>query len=277
MRRFLFLALAVAAVVMGPADLNAQRSKKAVAAEEQRMPVVGVSAKASGGGGATNMTYINAVRRAGGVPLIIPMTSDSMQIAAVLNVVDAVIAVGGEDFDPQLFGEQPVRALGEVAPERDLYDLMLIRMSVRSGKPFIGICRGEQGLNVAMGGTLYQDIPSQKRDSFVKHNQNAPGTYGTHRITIDPESILCKMLGGKTSINVNSFHHQAVKDIAPGFKVVATSDDGVVEAIEMIGNNKVLGVQFHPEIFAAAGNDEFLGIFRYLINLAKENKSCLKR
>lgn len=272
MRRFLVLALAVAAVVFGPAELNAQKNKKAAVAIEQRMPVIGVSAKAADGGGSTNMTYINAVRRAGGVPLIIPMTGDSLQIAAVLDVVDAVIAVGGEDFDPQLYGEQPVRALGEVVPARDVFDLMLIRMAVRSGKPLLGICRGEQGLNVAMGGTLYQDIPSQKKDSFVKHSQKAPGTYGTHRIDIDPESNLCKMLGGKTSVNVNSFHHQAVKDIAPGFKVVATSEDGVVEAIEMIGNNKVLGTQFHPEIPTAAGSDEFLGIFKHLIELAKETK-----
>lgn len=270
MKRFLFFALAVAAIVLGPAELNAQKNKKAVAAQEQRMPVIGISAKAENGGGCANMTYINAVRRAGGVPLVIPMTSDSLQIAAVLDVVDAVIATGGEDFDPQLYGEQPVRALGEVVPARDVFDLMLIRMAVRSGKPFMGVCRGEQGLNVAMGGTLYQDIPSQKKDSFVKHSQKAPGTYGTHKINIDSSSNLYKMLGERTSVNVNSFHHQAVKDVAPGFKVVATSEDGVVEAIEMIGNNKVFGTQFHPEIPTSAGSDEFLGIFKYFIELAKE-------
>ena len=135
----------------------------------------------------------------------------------------------------------------------------------------LGICRGEQLLNVAFGGTLYQDIPSQA-GAYIKHNQDAPGSYGTHSIDIEKNSLIYKLLGSEKAV-VNSFHHQAVKEPAPGFKVTAKSKDGIVEAIEMIGTDKVWGTQFHPESFVNAGDDFFLPLFEHLVKKAKEYRA----
>lgn len=236
--------------------------------ESVNKPIIGVSATSNNVASAP-ITYIKAIKRAGGVPIVIPMTTSEEQISAILAIVDAVVMTGGEDICPSYYGEEPIRALGEVVPIRDRFDYKLIRMAVDKGLPLLGICRGEQILNVAFGGTLYQDIPSQKKDSYIKHSQKAPREYGTHSITIEKGSLLEQQLGCN-EIYVNSFHHQAVKDIAPGFKATAFAADGVIEAIEMIDNNKVWGVQFHPEGPTSVGDDEFIGIFTYLVELAKE-------
>ena len=143
-------------------------------------------------------------------------------------------------------------------------------MTVERGIPLLGICRGHQLLNVAFGGTLYQDIPSQVRsDKPIKHSQRAPRYYGTHMITIEAGSLLSKQIG-VDKVAVNTFHHQAVKDVAPGFKITARASDGVVEAIEKIGSDKIFGVQFHPEGFTAEGIDTFLGIFQYLVKISSK-------
>ena len=150
---------------------------------------------------------------------------------------------------------------------------MLIKMAVEKGLPLLGICRGEQLLNVVFGGTLYQDIPSQAKGSYIKHRQQAPSNYGTHTIKIENGTVLNKVLKSDKAV-VNSFHHQAVKDVAPGFKVMATSADGIVEAIQK--DEKVFGLQFHPEGFVANGDDTFLPIFQYFVEKANEYQSSKK-
>lgn len=238
-----------------------------------KKPIIGISSTSGEGSSASApLTYVKSVVRAGGVPIIIPMTKDTAQISRVLEIVDAVIMTGGEDFDPlKWYNEEPIQALGEIAPERDTFDVALIRMAVKRGLPVLGICRGAQLMNIAFGGTLYQDIPSQVKHPYVKHQQKAPGNYGTHTIEIDKNSLLFKQIN-KSSVAVNSFHHQSVKDIAPGFKVTARAKDGIVEAIEKIGSDKVFGVQFHPEVFTSSGIDTFLGVFNYLILKANTNR-----
>lgn len=238
----------------------------------QQKPIIGLSST-SGEGTSTSvpLTYVESVIRAGGVPMVLPITQDHDLLNRMLDNIDALILTGGEDVDPlKWYGEEPLPALGGIAPERDSFDVALARLAVERGIPLLGICRGHQVINVAFGGTLYQDIPSQVKASHVKHRQSAPGDYGTHTIRIEQNSLLYKQLGTQ-SIAVNSFHHQAVKDMAPGFKVTATSVDGVVEAMEKIGSDQVYSVQFHPEVFTANNIDTFLGIFEYLIKKAEEH------
>ena len=232
-------------------------------------PIIGVSSVANESSTSAPLSYINSVKKAGGIPLVIPLTSDKEELARILEVIDGLVMTGGEDIDPlKWFNEEPVRALGNIAPERDEFDITLIRMAVEKGLPVLAICRGEQAMNVAFGGTLYQDIPSQVEGTFVKHRQNAPSNYGTHTIDIDKSSNLYTILGSE-SVVVNSYHHQAVKDIAKGFKITARAKDGVVEAIEKEGDQFVFGVQFHPEGMVSRGDDTFLPLFEAFIKASK--------
>lgn len=233
-------------------------------------PLIGVSANTSESDASVGMSYINAIRNAGGVPVIIPWTTDRAQLNKIFSSIDALVMTGGDDVDPlRYYGEEPLRQLGEVCPERDSSDYLFIKTALEQGLPVLAICRGEQMLNVVAGGSLFQDIPSQLKTSFVKHSQKAPSNSGTHTITIDKKSLLFKILGKETLV-VNSFHHQAVKDIAPGFKVVALSRDSVVEAIESTTADNVIGVQFHPEKFACQkGETQFLQLFTWLVEQAE--------
>ncbi|MGM9774778.1 MAG: gamma-glutamyl-gamma-aminobutyrate hydrolase family protein [Candidatus Egerieousia sp.] len=261
MKRYLLLPILAALLVLSVNQATAQNK-----------PVIGVSGYIDGTTACVGMTYIKSVREAGGVPFVIPVTTDMSQIEDILNSIDGLVMSGGEDFDPQLYGEQPLRQLGEVVPDRDKFDISLIKRAVERGIPLLGICRGEQGLNIALGGTLYQDIPSQVPTN-LKHSQKAPRNYGSHAIKIDKNSLVYNLLQ-VDSISVNSYHHQAVKDVAPGLKVVAVAPDGVVEAIEKPGDKKIVGVQFHPEGFVYSGDMRFLPFFKNLVNeAAKYSKS----
>ena len=236
-------------------------------AQDKKKPVIGISCAIEGGSSRAGMTYVNSIRKAGGLPFLIPVTTSEKEIDEYLEHVDGVVLIGGEDVNPLIFGQEPNKNLGEVVPQRDIYDLTLIRKAVKKGIPLLGVCRGEQSLNIAMGGDLIQDIPSQV-EGAIQHRQDAPSSHGSHTIFIEKGSLLHKLLG-KEKIAVNSFHHQAVGKVAPGYKVTARASDGVVEAIES-NDGKSFGVQFHPEGFVNAGNRTFLPIFQHLVKLAAE-------
>lgn len=233
----------------------------ALAACGRRAPVIGISSGRSDSGAATlSANYTDAVSRAGGVPVIFPTVADSTLASALIRMVDGVIFSGGGDLDPSYYGETVWNETVEVDTLRDVSDLLLMRAALASGKPVMAICRGEQLINVVLGGTLVQDIPTQV-DTMIKHSG---GT--RHRIGVEKGSVLYALFG-EDSLTVNSSHHQAVKDPAPGVRVTARADDGIVEAYEY--GNQVIAFQFHPEGLART-DDAWLAPFRYFIKKVRE-------
>ena len=230
----------------------------ALAVSCHRAPLIGISCGRSDSGASTlNTTYTDAVARAGGIPVIFPTVADSALAAALVRRVDGVIFSGGPDVDPSHYGEAFWNETVEVDTLRDASDLLLARAALAARKPVMGICRGEQLLNVVLGGSLYQDIPTQV-DTLVAHSG------ARHRIGVEKESVLYQLYG-QDSLTVNSFHHQAVKGVAPGIRVTAHADDGIVEAYEY--GDRLIAFQFHPEALAR-GDDTWLAPFRYFVKMA---------
>ena len=194
--------------------------------------------------------YVSAVAAAGGMPLLIPVFRDPALALEALRHVDGVILSGGNDLDPGLYGQFPRPELGGVIPERDRMELALAKQIMTdTALPLLGICRGIQVLNAAMGGTVHQHLPAAGYEchSLTMFRRTEP----SHTVELIPGTRLHGLLGG--TLGVNSFHHQAVDRIAPGFLAAAKSPDGVIEAIEPERSGRfVLGVQWHPEMMALA-------------------------
>ncbi|MDR1632827.1 MAG: membrane dipeptidase [Dysgonamonadaceae bacterium] len=211
--------------------------------------------------------YVNAVVKAGGTPVLIPLVTDKAVLENIISHIDGLILSGGGDIHSSLFGEKLHPAVTDYKLERDMYDLALILSATERQMPVLGICRGHQVINVAFGGTLIQDIPSQIPGSKIVHNQAEAREIATHSVRINPESKLYQIVK-QNDLQVNSFHHQAVKTVAPGFNAVAFSEDGLVEAIESGEGKTILGVQWHPETMAAAGNAVMIDTFGYFVGEA---------
>ncbi|TCP55978.1 putative glutamine amidotransferase [Tumebacillus sp. BK434] len=190
--------------------------------------------------------YTNALAEAGAVPLAVPFLEKEEQVRALAQKVDGLLLGGGVDMDPTLFGEQPVPGNGEMCPERDWLEAILFDEMQKQGKPVLGICRGVQVINILLGGTIYQDLPSQKEGALFQHSQKAPRWFGAHHVNVKEGTKLHEIFGA-TRIRTNTYHHQAVRDAAPGLIVSGVADDGVIEAIERPHGPFLLGVQWHPE------------------------------
>jgi len=204
--------------------------------------------------------YIEAVNRAGGVSILIPVTEDYDVVLEIIRKCDGFLLSGGGDIDAKHFGEVNLPCNGELSPLRDKMEIIISREAISRRKPLFGICRGMQIMNVALGGNIYQDIFSQIKDrQLVKHRQDAPKWYPIHRVEVVEDSVLFKYTGRK-QLEVNSFHHQAVRDVAEGFKVTAKAEDGVIEAIEHTLSRFAVGVQWHPELMIDR-NEEMLALF----------------
>lgn len=200
-----------------------------------------------------NQDYVEAVLRAGGIPFIIPFNEDLESIREMVEHVDGVILSGGHDVNPYNYGEDPLLKIGEVFPERDVFDMEIYKTAVKFNKPVFGICRGFQIINVVNGGSLYQDL-SYADFVKLKHDQQDNPSQATHSVNFEEGTFLREILGEENK--VNSFHHQILKDVAPGFKVVAKSPDGVVESIQKITEDCfVFGVQWHPEMLSVKYED----------------------
>jgi putative glutamine amidotransferase len=214
--------------------------------------------------------YIQAVVQAGGIPLLLPPVTDPTIARSQIMVIDGLVMSGGPDIDPSLYGEEPLEKLGVVNPLRDEYELVIVKEAAELKKPVLGICRGIQIINVAYGGTLYQDV-SQIPDCTIKHFQSTTQREALwHTVSIEPKSVLTTIFG-QAAIRVNSYHHQAVKTLAPGFMATAISTDSVIEAIELQNEHFVLGVQWHPEMLAEKSST-MLALFERLVCEAANNR-----
>jgi putative glutamine amidotransferase len=198
---------------------------------------------------AAGQAYVDAVRLAGGFPVVLPPVSELEPIIESLGLVDGLLFTGGKDVDPAAYGETILNAKVVVEPERDAFELPLARESVARDYPVLAICRGVQVLNVALGGTLWQDIPIQVPESEIHHYQKAARSETTHSIEVTRDSLLGDLAGMANGavLQANSFHHQAARVLAPSLVPVAYSPDGIVEAVELPNHEFVLGVQWHPE------------------------------
>jgi len=207
--------------------------------------------------------YVCAVKTAGGVPFLLPSLDSPELVAIYYNQLDGFIFTGGSDLDPHYFGEEPQENLGEITPQRDVFEMALVKMVLAGNKPALGICRGLQLLNVAAGGTLYQDL---KGITELLHNQQAPRWYPVHSVQVEQASRLYG-LAGQDSFLVNSFHHQAICQLGQGFRAVAWSKDGLIEAIESSEDKKIMAVQWHPECNQSSDGTS-LALFKELVQNA---------
>ncbi|MDD6016008.1 MAG: gamma-glutamyl-gamma-aminobutyrate hydrolase family protein [Prevotellaceae bacterium] len=241
---------------------------------KETLPVIGITGNYTQETCTLAEGYYQSVLKAGGIPFIIPPFYETDRLGELLDRLDGIIFSGGGDINPLLLGEEPIKELHSITPERDQQELLLARLAYDRQIPMLGICKGIQIINAALGGTLYQDIHTQMEGIRIKHNQDQDRRYPSHQVTISRGSILEKIFG--TELAVNSFHHQACKSAAPGLKVTAMSSDGVIEAIESDEFKSIMGVQWHPETYILRNSTEMLPIFEWLISESAEFKLAKK-
>ena len=205
-----------------------------------------------------NAAYLRAVA-AVGAPSVLSPLAGAAAAGPLLDGLDALVLSGGADVDPARYGRAPHPKLGTVEPERDAFELALVAEARARGLPVLAICRGLQLVNVALGGTLWQDLPTE----LAPHPQSGPRTERAHEVRVAAGGRLADALGTAT-LRVNSFHHQAIRELAPGLAAGAHAPDGVIEGIESTGDWWLLGVQWHPEEFWAEADAPDLGLFRAL-------------
>ena len=217
--------------------------------------------------------YYQSILKAGGVPFIIPCYDDTDALINTLDKLDGILLTGGADINPLFLGEEPIQELHGINPRRDRQELLLTRLAADRQIPILGICRGIQTMNAALGGPLYQDIHSQMEGTRIKHDQNLDRCYASHTVAIEKDTLLHRLFKTDT-IAVNSFHHQAIKEPAPGFRVCARATDGVIEAMESTEYKSMLGVQWHPECFILKGNECMMPLFQWLVQEATSFKEA---
>lgn len=237
--------------------------------EARKKPLIGIVPSGYQGEKVSvlNRSYSDAILRAGGIPLVVPQVSDSSEAAEVVARLDGIMITGGPDIAPSFYGEEVLNDSVEIDSHRDTVDVLYARAALDRRLPILAICRGEQLMNVVLGGSLYQDLPSQKPGE-IAHRQGSDLRYPSHAISVAEGSILHRIMGS-TSLKVNSSHHQAVKEPSGKVTVTAYSPDGVVEAWESnMKGQWLLAVQFHPEQMVRV-DDQWLRLFKAFVKASR--------
>jgi putative glutamine amidotransferase len=212
--------------------------------------------------------YHRSVAVNGGLPIVLPFYSTELALETI-TLCDGIILSGGEDVDPQFYGQDPHPKLGATIPERDRVEIELAKYALAHNIPLLAICRGVQILNVALGGTLIQDIPSQVQNPF-QHSQIVSRNRDTHWVNVVPDSKLYQILG-EERVRVNSLHHQAIAKVADDLRVVAQAADGIIEAVEYIQPSRfTIGVQWHPESMTSTNNQMNQLFEEFIKNCSRE-------
>lgn len=219
------------------------------------------------------ISYLRAIEAAGGIPSLIHLTDDADVLDVLYDRCDALLFAGGEDIAPAAYDAVPHPKLGTTNQQQDHVEIALVRRAIAEGRPVLGICRGLQIINVALGGTLYQDIAAECPNTLDHQASDAryDMAYLAHPIEIDAASWLAEQLG-TSNLLVNTLHHQAVRDLAPTMRVVACAPDAVVEAIEGRGDQMVLGVQCHPEVLWEETDQRWGQLFTGFIAAARTGR-----
>lgn len=217
---------------------------------------------------ALNLPYSAAVSRAGGLPVLIPLELPADDLEALLDRLDGVLLTGGYDINPRLYGNPSHKKVQLVDDERDRLESQLVRSLVASPRPFFGICRGLQMLNVALGGTLYEHLPEQHPGAIEHDNHGLRRDHLAHPVTIEQGTALSAILPAG-SVAVNSLHHQGIQRLAGELKASASAGDGLIEAVELPGHPFALAVQWHPEEMQA--DPAMRGLFQAFIQACQRN------
>lgn len=207
--------------------------------------------------------YFNGIEEAGGMPIMLPLSSDAAIVEQSVKMCDGFLFTGGHDVSPELYGMKAFSSNVICCKKRDEMECALLKCALEKDKSILGICRGIQFLNVYLGGTLYQDLPTE-HPGGVEHHQTPPYDVPVHKNRIEKESPLYQLLG-KESLAVNSYHHQAIRKLAPGLNVMAESEDGLVEAVYMPSKTFVWALQWHPE-FAYKTDEDSRKIFQAFVD-----------
>ncbi len=236
--------------------------------EEINKPIIGLTTyqRERGAYCVVVTEYIESVFAAGGIPVCIPAVKDEADYGYYMEILDGIIFTGGVDINPSCYGEEPLKEVSGIAPSKDEYELGLFKKAYDGKMPIFGICRGNQLINVALGGSLYQDINSQLPGSFGHYPKETPEDELYHSVELVEGSKLHEIMG-VNKLHVNSFHHQAIKSLGRELKVTAVSKDNIIEAVESTEDRYLLGVQWHPECLTKR-YQIFLSLFSRLVQEA---------
>jgi putative glutamine amidotransferase len=220
------------------------------------------------------ISYLRAIEAAGGIPALIHLTRDSEVLDAHYQRCDALLLAGGDDLNPSFYDAEPHPLLGRTNPFQDEIEIGLTRRGAADGKPILGICRGAQLLNVALGGTLYQDIAAELPGA-LNHGESTDRrdmAHLAHPIALEGDAWLAGRLD-TAELQVNTLHHQALRQLAPGLRVVARAPDGVIEAVEGTGTSFLLGIQCHPEELWERADQRWARMFEGFVGIARTNRT----